>query len=603
MKKYTHLNTLWKQIILIKKNKLSKLYWMFFVSALSLGLVPVLSSFFMKVIIDAVGANVTESKLILWITVLIGSTMGLYFIGNLVAHKLEANFLLMRQKEFNKEIELFRTIEYRYIEDKEFQDRFHNSIHALDGDGMGFQHAYTSLSIILRNIVSIMLFLILLSLFNIYVALICLLSTILTTLINKIVAKYQMVRKKDESHYYRQSRYFNSVCSDFEYGKDIRVFNLKESLMNKYQEKSLSYIKVIQDIKRKEVKVGLIELFVLLIQDSLSYYFIINGYFNGVLSIGDVSLYLTVIISLSTVLRTFIDEISLLNRDLKMSSLYFEIIDFSNGLNEKGGKLLKLDKEEEIEIEFKDVWFKYPNCERYILKGLNLKIEKGEKIAIVGINGSGKSTIVKLLCGLFEPEKGVILINGLNAKEFIKNEYYQMFSTVFQDFKIYACSIIENICGDEKEPENIERAMWCLEAMGLKEKIESLPNKYDSVLLKVIEEDGVELSGGEKQKIAIARALYKDANVVILDEPTSALDAISEANIYHGFDRLATGKTAIYISHRLSSTRFCDHIAFFDEEGLKEYGTHDELMKLRGKYYHMFNIQGQYYKEGTLNDE
>ena len=182
--------------------------------------------------------------------------------------------------------------------------------------------------------------------------------------------------------------------------------------------------------------------------------------------------------------------------------------------------------------------------------------------------------------------------------DFDKDQYYGMFSTVFQDYSIYACSVLENIRGDDTSEESKKRAIACLDTVGLKEKIEALPQKYDTMLTKSVDENGVDLSGGQKQKIAIARALYKDGNVVILDEPTSALDPLAEAEIYQTFDGLIKGKTAIYISHRLSSTKFCDHIAFFNEEGLKEYGTHDELMEKKGKYYSMFTIQGYYYQQG-----
>ena len=603
MKKYSHMYTLLEQIKLIKKNKVSKMYFLYVINALCLGVAPVISAFFSKVIIEAVTNSKTTTELIYSIVVLISIAMVLYAVGNLLSAYLEGHFLQMRQIEFHKIIEIYRNIDYEYIENKEYQDKFEMASSALDGDGQGFQHTYNMLNQLFRGLISIILFFILLSLFNFWIALICLISTILTTLLNRSITNYQAKRKEDLNHYSRQSNYYKKVCSDFEYGKDIRVFDLKESLTKKYREKSLSFLKVVKDIKNKEFKVGLVELFILLLQDGLSYFLIIKGYFDKVLSVADVSLYLTIVISFTTILRTFIDNLAILNDDLKMTSLYFEILDSTKLLMQKGGSRSKFSIDELLEIEFKNVWFKYPSTDRYILKGLNLKINKGEKLAIVGTNGAGKSTIVKLICGLFEPNEGEILVNGINVKEFKKDEYHEMFSTVFQDYNIYACSVLENILGDEIDPLKIEYAKKCLDAVGLTGKIESLPNGYDTVLLKVVENEGVDLSGGQKQKIAIARALYKNSNVVILDEPTSALDALAEAEIYQGFDGLVSNKTAIYISHRLSSTKFCDHIAFFDEEGLKEYGTHEELMKLGKDYYHMFTVQGQYYKEGADNYE
>ncbi len=486
---------------------------------------------------------------------------------------------MLRQTEFNKVITIYRNIEYKNVEDSEFHDKFESAVQALNGDGVGFQHTYNSLNVLFKGLVCIVLFFILLSLFNIWVAIICLVNTILTTLLNKLVTNYQMKRKDDESHFYRQTKYYNTVCTDFEYGKDIRVFDLKDFLMDKYKGKSLSYLKVIKDVQNKEFKVGLLGLLVLLLQDGLSYFLIIKGYFDGVLSISDVSLYLTTVISFTTILRTFVDDLSFLNRDLKMSSLYFEITDYANTLNDTRGTLNRLPEEEQVEIEFKNVWFKYPNTERYILKGLNLKIHKGEKLAIVGTNDAGKSTIVKLICGLFDPDEGEILINAINVKEFKKEEYYMMFSTVFQDYQIYACSVMENILGNETSKEKIELAKKCIEAVGLKEKIESLPNGYDTQLLKVVDENGVDLSGGQKQKIAIARALAKNSSLLILDEPTSALDPLAEAEIYENFNALANNKMAIYISHRMSSSIFCDKILILDNGHISDFDSHENLMK------------------------
>jgi ABC-type multidrug transport system fused ATPase/permease subunit len=236
------------------------------------------------------------------------------------------------------------------------------------------------------------------------------------------------------------------------------------------------------------------------------------------------------------------------------------------------------------------------------LKDFDFKIKKGEKLAIVGANGAGKSTIIKLITGLFKVTSGEILINGINIEEFDNLEYQKMFSVVFQEVNIYAGSIIENVAGTATSDDEIKRAKDCLDRVCLSGKIKRLEKGYETQLLKVIDENATELSGGENQKIAIARALFKDGNMVILDEPTAALDALAEAKIYQSFDDLVKGKTAIYISHRLSSTKFCDKIAFFTADGLKEYGNHDELMKLNGEYRFMFETQGKYYQMENEKD-
>jgi ABC-type multidrug transport system fused ATPase/permease subunit len=221
----------------------------------------------------------------------------------------------------------------------------------------------------------------------------------------------------------------------------------------------------------------------------------------------------------------------------------------------------------------------------------------------VGLNGCGKTTFVKLLTGLIYPDEGQIEIGGIDSLTFDSQEYRQMFSVVFQDISLYASSLLENVMGSDQDSSQEERAIECLKLAGLEEKIETLPLKYHQPLLKIIEDNGVDLSFGEIQKIAIARALYKNGDIVVLDEPTASLDALAEAKIYQQFNEMVCNKTALFISHRLVSTRFCDRIAYFEDGRVLELGTHDELMALHGKYYNLFITQGKYYQEGASNEE
>ena len=254
------------------------------------------------------------------------------------------------------------------------------------------------------------------------------------------------------------------------------------------------------------------------------------------------------------------------------------------------------DVPDQVEIRFDHVTFRYPNTDKDIFKDFSFTIKKGERLAIVGVNGAGKTTLVKLMCGLYHPTEGHIYINDVDIREYDKNTLYNIYGTVFQDFSILAFNVKENVAATS---ENIDedRVKLALESVGLGKKLEDLPKGLDTMMLKVVDEEGTDFSGGERQKLAIARALYKDAPMVIMDEPTAALDALAEADIYQNFSQLVEGKTAVYISHRLASTKFCDKIALFDGEGLREYGTHDELMEMKGMYYDMFVVQGKYYQE------
>lgn len=271
-----------------------------------------------------------------------------------------------------------------------------------------------------------------------------------------------------------------------------------------------------------------------------------------------------------------------------------------NGLD---GTLPPLSGQAGYEFRFENVSFRYPGSDRYALKDLNLTLAAGERLAVVGLNGAGKSTFIKLLCGLYLPTEGRILLNGVDIRCYDKREYYELFSPVFQNVELFAFPMDENVSMKVAGETDSVRAVEVLRAAGLSEKLESLPKGVKTDLLKVISEDGVELSGGESQKLALARALYKNAPVVVLDEPTSALDALAEYQMYQNFDRMIGKKSAVYISHRLSSTRFCDHVAMFADGKLKEYGTHESLLAAGGAYREMFDVQAQYYKEGGAKCE
>lgn len=260
----------------------------------------------------------------------------------------------------------------------------------------------------------------------------------------------------------------------------------------------------------------------------------------------------------------------------------------------KGKLPVEKRRDNKYEIEFCNVSFRYPGTEQYALKNFSLKLRIGERMAIVGMNGSGKTTMIKLLCRLYDPQEGEILLNGVDIRKFKQEEYIKLFSVVFQDFKLLSMPLGQNVAAAMDYDANL--VTECLERAGLGERLKQLPNGLETCLYKDISDDGVEISGGEAQKIALARALYKDAPFVLLDEPTASLDPISEFEIYSGFDAMVGTKTAIYISHRLSSCRFCDDIAVFHKGQLVQRGSHEELLKdEQGKYYELWHAQAQYY--------
>jgi ABC-type multidrug transport system fused ATPase/permease subunit len=315
---------------------------------------------------------------------------------------------------------------------------------------------------------------------------------------------------------------------------------------------------------------------------------------TGTISIGDFTLLAGASNSLKDSLQGLLNQFQEVHRKLNFMREYVKFID-TEDMHRLGTQAIS-EKELPV-IEFRNVSFRYPSMQDYILKDINITISPGQHLSVVGLNGAGKTTFIKLLCRLYDVDEGEILLNGVNIKSFDYDSYIKELAVVFQDFKMFALSIRENMKLGDWEKEVQERDMKNICALsGLTQKVESLSKGIDTQIYKYFDKEGIEPSGGEMQKLAIARALYKDAPVVILDEPTAALDPIAEYDIYRQFDTLIGGKTAIYISHRLSSCKFCDKIAVFADNTIKEYGTHEELANLPdGIYAEMFKAQARYY--------
>jgi len=334
----------------------------------------------------------------------------------------------------------------------------------------------------------------------------------------------------------------------------------------------------------------------------VAYVYLIGLVVNNQISVAEFLLYFSAVSGFTTLVTGILSQLNRLKKQSLDLSIVREALEYPEMFKFEGGEDLVVDLNKEYTIELKNVSFKYPGKDKNVLTNINLTIKPNEKIAIVGLNGAGKTTLVKLICGYYDPTEGEILLNGVNIKTYNREHYYKMFSAVFQHFSLLAGSVAVNVA-QSIENINYDLVYSCVEKAGLKEKIESLPDKYESNLNREVYEDATNLSGGETQRLMLARALYKDAPIIVLDEPTSALDPIAEADIYNKYNELAKNKSSLFISHRLASTKFCDRILFIADEKILEEGTHDELLALGGKYAHLFNVQSKYYREGGLKDE
>lgn len=325
------------------------------------------------------------------------------------------------------------------------------------------------------------------------------------------------------------------------------------------------------------------------------YVFVCLKALAGAFGLGSVTQYVAAITKVSSGMSSLVSGIGLMCNNTPFLELTFEYLDIPDNMYQ-GSLTVEKRSDRSYQVEFRNVSFKYPGCDSYALRNVNMKFEIGKRMAVVGMNGSGKTTFIKLLCRLYDPTEGEILLNGIDIRKYNYREYMDIFSVVFQDFQLLHLKLGENVGGSLNYDK--ERVIDCLEKAGFGTRLAEMPNGIDTYLYDEYDKHGISLSGGEAQKVAIARALYKDAPFIVLDEPTAALDPIAEADIYSKFDRIVGDKTAIYISHRLSSCKFCDMIAVFDEGSVIQLGTHEELLKNdSGKYFELWHAQAQYYTE------
>jgi len=426
-----------------------------------------------------------------------------------------------------------------------------------------------------------------------------LLIVMFTSFLSYFTTRWQPAYREKHKHLWeketRKKSYLESLSTKFENAKDIKLYGLEEWLnrmMSDYQAYRLMWEK---RCSLRGVWAAILSGIMTLAQDGAAYLFLITMLMSEKMGLGDFVFYFGVVTSIAAFFSGIIGDAAKLSERADKIIHYRELFDYPSHFNHGKGEALPRGA---VEIELRNVHYRYAGAEEDTLRGLNLTIRAGESIALVGLNGAGKTTLVKLLCGLYHPTEGQILVGGKPIEAYNAEEYYSMISVVFQQVNVIAFTLLEFItsCVPDR-PLARTLAEEALKSAGLWEKVRTLPNGLDTHLMKSVYDDGVDLSGGEMQKLLLARAIYKDGSILLLDEPTAALDPIAENNLYLQYRKLTQNKTSVYISHRFASTRFCDRIVLLEDGVIRESGTHDELMQHNGRYAELFNVQSKYYKE------
>lgn len=558
-------------------------------------------SFIGKLVIDMIEQQASspdkDIKPLLYLTLITSAAELLFMWLNTVSSmKMSVGFTYVRLMIIKERIAKTLGMEYEALETPEMLDRLQKAKRATAGDWQGVQGMMTYMQVMGVQIISVTIAVAIMTTFNPWIIFIIVVLSFAQFLF------FDYIRKKDKKEmwdammpHWRKLEYMENVTTDFSYAKDIRLFGMQKYLAKKqidvYDEELRHWIKSRQYwIYNTIFAHGISLLRQLIIIGWLVYSVVFNG-----LSIGNFTLYTASAAAFSNAINEILQALSALRERSAHTDDYRSFMDIPSA--DDKAQTIPIPPADKYTFEFKNVSFKYRGQEKYALKNVSLTLHAGEKLAVVGLNGAGKSTFIKLLLRLYDVTEGCILMNGTDIRKFDRKEYYELFAPAFQDVMVFAFPVAENV--SMKEPFNTDKAEAekMLRLAGLGDKLDKLEKGVDTELLKVLYDDGVDLSGGEKQKLALARALYKKSKIIVLDEPTAALDALAEFRLYQSFNELVGDRTAVYISHRLSSTRFCDRVAMFKDGEMVEIGTHDSLMEADGAYADMFRVQAQYYVE------
>ena len=559
-------------------------------------LVPVITTFLPKVVVE----QITEEKPLRQLLLVTGLMTGALALLSGLKIFLEK---LIYWNQFSMNAVFLRmvtrkglTTDYRNQENEHFRTLQRESYANCNGNFSGYVQTYDAFVRFFSNLLGFLAFTgILFSLNPLLILFLCL-TTVVSFLLNRRISKWLEGSREEKSVYEKRMQYVAGAADDVRAAKDIRLYKMAAWLNGIYDKNLKGLLGWYRRYTEKLFGASAADSGLSLLRDAVTYAFLLYLALNDRITAAEFVLYFGVTAGFSSWLGSLLGQVTDLQRLNQSINRFRTYLEYPENYLREGGKPVG-DLAKPKKIELKNIRFRYSEDGEDVIRDISLTLEPGEHLAVVGLNGAGKTTLVKLLCGLTEPAEGKVLYNGTDIREYNRDEYYRLFGAVFQDHSILPVTIEEIVA--EQESETIDHALveTCLKQAGLWEKICSLPQGVQSKFNKAFWDDGVNLSGGETQKLLLARALYRQSPVIVLDEPTAALDPVSENRLYETYDDVMRGKTTVFISHRLASTRFCHRIVLIDRGQIIEEGTHEELLARQGKYYELFETQAKYYRE------
>ncbi|MCD7807221.1 MAG: ABC transporter ATP-binding protein/permease [Lachnospiraceae bacterium] len=486
---------------------------------------------------------------------------------------------------------------YPNLLDTAFIQAEKKAMYAAEGNNKAAEAIWDTWKDILVAVMGFLVYLGLLSGLNPWLLLLVTFTAIVGYIVNKKVENWSYEHRQEESAYSNQMNYAKNVMVDRKFAKDIRIFGLTDWIEEVWENSYRLYRAFQVRRERRRLWITFADMMLSLLRNGAAYAYLIWLALSEGLSASEFLLYFNAISGFAEWIRLLLEQFGTLNTQSMDLSILREFLEWPEPFCFEEGKPLPGDRNGSYELTLEQVFYRYPEASEDTIRGVDLTIRPGEKLAVVGINGAGKTTLVRLLCGFLDPTQGRVLLNGQDIRQYDRRQYYRLFSTVFQDFSVVDATIAQNVAQKAVQIDE-GKVLRCLDMAGLKEKVLSLPKGMDTQIGRSIYEDGIELSGGETQRLMLARALYKDGPVLVLDEPTAALDPIAENDIYLKYHEMTKGCTSLFISHRLASTRFCDRIIYMDHGQILEEGTHESLLAAQGEYARLFETQSQYYAGG-----